>query len=412
MASEKVNGGAPQRKASSSSLIGIAPSTPAAVTGINLSDNMLARKRLDVFRSFDTSGDGLVDFAELQAALAKAGINMTRRELDAALREINVKKEGSLNFNDFSALSDKLLQVAMKTKGKATRIPRFYLSPEQYAQYSQLFQFEAGLEGSITFNQLKDFLTKNNITMPIDRLVVIWQEIDDDKSGFLEEGEFMILLIKALGVKKRKVGPAVSSVKSLIQEGWALGELRKIGYDCRSLREAGFSTSELIDVCSGPDFKRAGVPLKELLAAGWDCSKAREANFSLSDLWSAGASISNIRNAGFNDLPSVVGLRKTYGVDATRMKQGGFTLGELRAAGYSSADLRLAGFSRESLLALDRCRQRMNSRSTRPTVDRQSTVEIRQDAEIQFLAADLEGANDDLIGDMPSIVCDDTDRYK
>eukprot|EP00439_Symbiodinium_sp_Y106_P078637 s1503_g17.t1 len=79
------------------------------------------------------------------------------------------------------------------------------------------------------------------------------------------------------------------------------------------------------------------------------------AGFRLADLASAGASIRNLRTAGFTDVASVVALRKR-GVQAWKLKLGGFTLSDLRSAGYSSAELRLAGFSSASLVALEKCR--------------------------------------------------------
>ncbi|CAE8657293.1 unnamed protein product, partial [Polarella glacialis] len=136
-----------------------------------------------------------------------------------------------------------------------------------------------------------EFLKRSNINLSPGRIVSLMQEMDEDNSGYLEEGEFMILMIKALGLKRRKeVGPDGHSASELrAKEGWAIGELRKVGYGCLALREAGFSIVEVMDVCSASEMKRGGVSVSELLSTGWDGSKAREAGFSLPALLHAGA---------------------------------------------------------------------------------------------------------------------------
>jgi len=198
-------------------------------------------------------------------------------------------------------------------------------------------------------------------------------EMDDDNSGSLEENEFLILLVKALGIKKRKIGPGQCDLQVLKDEGWGVVELRKVGYDCKDFVEAGYKIQDLMQVFAAQEFCKAGVSFGQLLAAGWNCARAKEAGYSLIDMVKAGASVHQVREAGFDDIESAATLRK-QGVAASRMKQSGWPLSELKQAGYSATALRLAGFSSIAIGAVQEILQ------SRQPVDilRKDTMAIRE----------------------------------
>eukprot|EP00435_Cladocopium_sp_Y103_P001056 s3098_g1.t1 len=104
--------------------------------------------------------------------------------------------------------------------------------------------------------------------------------------------------------------------------------------------------------------RRDSSPMGNQLFGSGQFSPA-EAGFKIADLLAAGASVKNLRTAGFNDTASVAALRKLR-VEAWKMKLGGFSLSDLRNGGYSSAELRIAGFSSDSLAALEKflCRDK------------------------------------------------------
>jgi len=353
------------------------------IQGVERSESMSIRKCLLGFQRFDENGDGAISQAELKEVLRGLDAEITDAEIRQIISSVDKDGDDSVSFHEYMILAKKLSEAHTKSKGKATRIPRVYLEPHVHQQYTSLFRQAAGEDASVDLHELKEFFATKNINIPDDRLKAIMDEVDDDRSGQLELEEFLVLLIKAMGMKKRKVGPEVCPAVTLKNEGWALGELRKIGYDCPSLQEAGFSTEELMDVFTARELHKSEVPVSELLAAGWDCRGAREAGFHVAELVAAGASVRQLRRAGFTDLPSVVGMRKK-GVDALRMKQGGFSLSELRNGGYSAAELHLAGFSRASLTALQRLHNHVKHL---PALERQSTMDIRREAEQRYIEA-------------------------
>mmetsp|Transcript_11740 Transcript_11740/g.28095 ORF Transcript_11740/g.28095 Transcript_11740/m.28095 type:complete len:426 (+) Transcript_11740:44-1321(+) len=355
--------------------------------GVELSQNMFVLKNLRKFHEYDKNGRGTISIPDMKAVLRTTTVGLTERDLRTVLKEVDADGDGSVSFPEYLRLAQKLEKMQNKSKaGKTSRIPRSYLEPTALKQYTDLFESAAGEEGAISFSLLQDFLQQHNMTISDERLKSIMKEVDDDESGRLELDEFLILLIKALGIKRRKVGPDHLPAAHLRQEGWALGELRKIGYDCAALREAGFSAADLMDVCTARELLLGGVPVSELLSAGWDCRHAREAGFRIADLAAAGATVRNMRTAGFTDVASVVALRKLR-VQAWKMKLGGFTLSDLRNGGYSSAELRLAGFTSASIAALEKLQNHLKNRSP---LNRQNTPELRQAAEKKYLEANLD----------------------
>eukprot|EP00933_Yihiella_yeosuensis_P028735 TRINITY_DN22568_c0_g1_i1.p1 TRINITY_DN22568_c0_g1~~TRINITY_DN22568_c0_g1_i1.p1 ORF type:complete len:434 (+),score=103.91 TRINITY_DN22568_c0_g1_i1:83-1384(+) len=356
------------------------------LSGVDLTENAQRVKQLKVFREFDSSGDGQIDGAELFTAIKNMGIDLTKKEFDRFIASVDEEGDGEISFQEFCTLSKKLSEIEMKSRGKATRIPRAYLPPDMYLQYSALFQQVAGEDGCIDFQELKVFFANNGIPITPEKLQAIVSEVDDDGSGELEEQEFMVLLIKALSLKRRKIGPDVCNVADLLKEGFAVGEARKIGYDCKALIEAGVTLSSLMSICGAEDLRNAGYTAKELIQEGWDCVGAREAQFTLPELVKAGATVQRLRAAGFNDVPSAVSLKK-QGVDALKLKKGGFPLSDLRAAGYSSSDLRRAGFSSDSIRAVDNVQHKLLGL---PKMQRQSTLELRELAEKRYLESDVD----------------------
>lgn len=314
------------------------------VSGIELSDNKFAMKHLKQFCELDRNKDGTIDASEIKTLLANVGVKFSSKDVAKYMQELDASGDGSITFDEFLRCAKRITSLQTKGKGKLSRIPRFYLDSFHFQKFEALFYEAAGQDGHVSISELQDFFTSKNVTIPKERLDSIVQEVDEDKSGELELDEFLILLIKAQGMKKRKVGPDHCAAAKLREEGWVLGELKKVGYSVAALREAGYSILELMDVCSAKEFHDERIPLKELLDAGWDCTHAKDAGFELKDLALGGAIVRNIRNAGFTDTASLVSLRK-FGFETSKLKQGGFSLSDLRTAGYSTSQLRLAGFS-------------------------------------------------------------------
>jgi len=308
--------------------------------------------------------------------LEQAGIGLTPKQFKKAASDLD---EDGLSFSDFCTLVRKLMGWD-KSKGRGGRNIRMYLVPDQVADFTKLFRERAGPEGLIAHDQFASFFAQHKMIVSDEKLQATIAEIDDDNCGFLDEGEFLILVTKAMALKKRKVGPGQCSLKHLKEEGWAPFELKRAGYECKHFMEAGFSTAELAEVFSARELRNV-VPLGDLLASGWNCLHARDVGFELHELVKAGCSVERIREAGFDDLPSAAVLRR-MGVTAEQMKRGGWPLSELRLAGFGSAELRCAGFSVSALMLTHQALEKRG-------LQRKDTRAFRLEADALFLAGKI-----------------------
>lgn len=330
---------------------------------------------LKIFRQFDVSGDGKVSPSELQDALEASGVELTMSEFRKFLAEVDTDGDQEISFLEFFELAKKLFPFHIRSKTRHVRIPRAYLNPEQYEHFSAIFRAEAGDDGDMQTSELADFFKKNQISVSAERLQGIMAEVDDDQSGTLGETEFLVLLVKAMAMKKRKVGPGQCSVDMLRKEGWSLIEMKRLGFECKDFIESGYPVEELLSLFSAADFCRAGLSCKDLVAAGWDCAKGREAGYQLKDFVDAGCSVQKMREAGFDDAESAKSLQR-LGVDATQMRQGDWPLSELMQAGYSSTHLCIAGYS---TVAISAVQNTVNKK--RGTQERRNTFIVRKELE-------------------------------
>ncbi|CAE7600920.1 tnc-2 [Symbiodinium pilosum] len=182
---------------------------------------MFVLKHLRNFHQYDKSGTGTISIPEMKAVLRTTTIGLTERDLKSVLKQVDADGDGAVSFPEYLRLAQKLAEMQNKTKGKSSRIPRLYLEPAALEQYTDLFEGAAGEDGAVSLSQLQEFLQQHKMTISEERLTSIMKEVDDDDSGVLELDEFLILLIKALGIKKRKVGPEQNPASQLRQEGIA-----------------------------------------------------------------------------------------------------------------------------------------------------------------------------------------------
>jgi len=344
------------------------------------------KRYLAIFREMDGSGDGNIDVAELQTGMERVGIRLSQRDFANLVEAVDVDGDHQVCFAEFVELARKLTAPVSRAKAKITRLPRMYLNPEQYTQYQAAFREAAGKDMQVSFAELQALFSKYGMNMAPDRLQAIMSEVDEDQSGFLDEIEFLTLLIKASGMKKRKLGPDHCDISMLVHEGWLPGEIKKAGYEGHHFLQAGFSVEEVLEHFSIPELRKAGVTFAQLLEAGWDCYKACEGGFELQQLVTAGRSMEQIRLAGYEDPVHAAELRN-MGISVNNLRLGGWPLSDLRTAGFSMMDLRLGGFSAASLAAL----QQLHDKTSPQQPIRKGTYEFR--AQMQQLLQGKHGVS-------------------
>eukprot|EP00747_Dinoflagellata_sp_TGD_P166249 gnl/TRDRNA2_/TRDRNA2_188752_c0_seq1.p1 gnl/TRDRNA2_/TRDRNA2_188752_c0~~gnl/TRDRNA2_/TRDRNA2_188752_c0_seq1.p1 ORF type:complete len:347 (+),score=89.69 gnl/TRDRNA2_/TRDRNA2_188752_c0_seq1:22-1062(+) len=326
------------------------------VRATELREAVVVERALDAFCQA-ADKDGLVTVSELQAPLEKLGLRFnTVPQMRSTLTEaLELQWDQKVSCKEFFELFQKV-RANQRSQNKATslvRVPRNYLTPDQMNQYSNLFRKHAQEDEQLDVQELKDFFSKYNMNITPERLQQVMAEVDDDNSGQLDVHEFLILIIKAVGIKKRKIGPGMCPLSLLRDEGWQLADMRRLGYECKDFVDANYQLLDLMEVFGAPDLRKGGFTVQELVDAGWDGTRGKEAGFTVESLVQAKCPSRKIRDAGFDDVQSAVALRQ-LGVSAHEMRQGGWPLSMLRMAGYSFTDLRCAGFSAASVTSVQR----------------------------------------------------------
>lgn len=306
-----------------------------------------------VFNEYDTSGDDSIDQKELQALLLSAGFRLTQAQFNKLLKEVDEDGSGDIGFDEFIELVSQLKEQYNKDEYRVKHVatPRLFLSQAEMRKYTEVFEQRAGGDGKMDMQELDQFFLTHNIQVSPERLASIMAEIDEDQSGYLDLNEFLVLLIKFLGLRRRSVGPGQCDMRVLIKkERWTFLEVKKAGYNVKHFLEAGVRFDEICPaVFALSDFRKAGALCSEMRQAGWQGVYGRESGYTMEELLQAGFSIAALRKAGYADVLSAVELRR-LGLSAKAMKSGGWGMADLKGAGYSGVELRVAGFSTAGLI--------------------------------------------------------------
>mmetsp|Transcript_12384 Transcript_12384/g.29116 ORF Transcript_12384/g.29116 Transcript_12384/m.29116 type:complete len:380 (+) Transcript_12384:115-1254(+) len=358
----------------------------------DLTDGEILQRYFGEFQSSDAGHDYKVVKATLAERLVSTKLVPSIKDAASIVEQVSAQESADtgqalVDCDAFcTMMRTVLVQGSTKALNPKMRLGRMYMQAEQHQQYLKMFQELAGVSGLVSHEDMTNLLTtKLQVTLPAEKVSSTMADIDEAGSGTLDFDEFMTVLVKCLGLKKRKLGPNLCSIPTLLSEGWSPHEIRRLGFEGRHFLESGFQLQDLLALFSPVELRRCGASTKELVDMGWSCRNAREAGFSLEDLLSAGATIRMIREAGFDDASSAVALRK-LNVQAQSMKSGGWPLSELRAAGYSTLDLRMAGFSVALLAATQRAHEQH-----RGWKERRCTQDIRLGCEMSLPTAEAKG---------------------
>jgi hypothetical protein len=73
----------------------------------------------DIFRSFDTDGNGYISEVEFRNAIRKLNLGITSREIDKIMEKIDTNQDGRIDWQEFmSKFKNKELDVMMKERAK------------------------------------------------------------------------------------------------------------------------------------------------------------------------------------------------------------------------------------------------------------------------------------------------------
>lgn len=343
-----------------------------------------------IFDKYDTSGDGSVDAAEMQQVFQAVGVHLKQFQVEQIVREFDIDGSGEIEFEEFMVMMIKLLNRRVR----ADCIDyRDYLADALIARYEQMFRtYDVSGDGSINREELEDMLAKLNINMTALQIDEVIAEVDKDGSGEIEFDEFLSMMAK-LGGSRKKIRPreyidretldqyrqvfayfdkdnsGEISVKELDQclrkmnvvlrpdqvnqllakydddQSGAIEfpEFAAMLIDLKKLRRKCKISPETTDALT---LRLDGFTATEVKCAGFEAQAMKDAGYGVKPMSKSGFQPISLRRAGF----SATDLRLA-GRGAHEMKRVGYSLTDLRNAGYSALACRVAAQYQHKTLA-------------------------------------------------------------
>ncbi|KAF8652900.1 hypothetical protein AX16_004088 [Volvariella volvacea WC 439] len=131
----------------------------------------------EVFKTFDTSGDGAITVVELEAALRSLGQNPTREEVRTMISGFDEDGSGTIDFNEF-------LQLVAPKPGDSNDLREAF----------KLFDKDGN--GKISKSELKDMLHTMGEKVNDEELDLMISELDEDGNGEISFEEFVKVFSK------------------------------------------------------------------------------------------------------------------------------------------------------------------------------------------------------------------------
>lgn len=162
-----------------------------------------------LFEAYDSDGSGELGSTEIVKIIEDFGIQpKTREEQDQikeVLQEVDEDGSGSLEFNEFQTLIQRILvRLQRMQRDNELRVAKeLGFSTQQLKEYHKAFDTldpEGG--GHLNISSIRQVLRMLHMNVSSDELRVVFQELDEDKSGFLEFSEFL----KFIKMTEKKAG--------------------------------------------------------------------------------------------------------------------------------------------------------------------------------------------------------------
>lgn len=253
-----------------------------------------------VFRKYDTSGDGSIDYAELCQLLKDMGMKLSPPQVEEICKEVDKDGSGEIEFDEFAAM-----WVVLARRNKIIN-PREYMTGDQITSYFKIFtMFDTSGDGSIEKEELDNLFRRLGIVLKKEQLDALVKQYDVDGSGEFDFDEFCVMMIKLKGMKRhRRLTVQTSSVHDLWVEGLSVREIKKVGFDAEAMRDAGIPAGKLYfdkvfkeQIFTPLELRRAGYGAAELRKGGVGLSALRYCGYSSLDLQRAGFSQAGMRHA-------------------------------------------------------------------------------------------------------------------
>ncbi|XP_067682362.1 calmodulin-like [Haliotis asinina] len=133
----------------------------------------------DVFKMFDTDGDGYIPANEIGTPVRALGHVITNSELAALLRSVQIDKRGKVDLKTFQRMVDSI-QPADTNR--------------QLKEAFDIIDREGS--GNVSATELRHLLTSMGDKMTDDEFNVLLQELDIDRTGNITCSDFIYLMTR------------------------------------------------------------------------------------------------------------------------------------------------------------------------------------------------------------------------
>jgi len=137
---------------------------------------------METFKSFDADGSGSVDTGELKDLFNSLGIEPMTHVLQEVVDEVDVDHTGNLDFNEF----ERVMETLQRREG---------FTKSEYDEIKSLFQrFDRDCSGTMEVTEIQVALQWLGFPCSTEETAAIVDEIDKDKSGQIDENEWLMCM--------------------------------------------------------------------------------------------------------------------------------------------------------------------------------------------------------------------------
>ena len=142
-------------------------------------DPALKDQYKEAFDMFDTEKRGFIDVEQIRRALKKFGQDLTRREVEDMIKDLDTDGSGTLTFDEFITL--------MQTQTVEEKVNVL----EEDEVIAAFKSFDVDHDGSISMQEFKTILTKLGDRFTDEECMAVFREADLDHDGRLDYHEFV-----------------------------------------------------------------------------------------------------------------------------------------------------------------------------------------------------------------------------